>query len=281
MHKGILSFREQVTVVQNSFINTIGFFRNVALLEVYAAGDVGAAEDIHAADTVVGIEGGCRGVAFFPAQGLCVRSVKVKAEAFPLMLDGADAHDGTYGGVVLGAGIVDNLDALDLVAGQTVQFRDVGNFASVDVHQRGALPNHFQPVLPLDDTGSPCQHIVGRSRILQHGTVHMGLQAFARHFGLGHNGGHGRAFQHGGVVLKRDDHPVHRSNETSLVAQHGHHHDSVIFLCNNIENTAFIGNGTADDGRIGLGEHSHIGIGNRGSVLIHHLSFPILLREGS
>ena len=56
------------------------------------------------------------------AQGLTVRDVGVEAEAFALTLDGADAYDASHRCVIQGAGVVDHLHALDLVAEKAVKF---------------------------------------------------------------------------------------------------------------------------------------------------------------
>ena len=209
-----------------------------------------------------------------------VRSSEVEAETVALAPDGLDTHHGTNGGIVLCSRVGNHLDALDFVTLQALEFTGIGHATAVDIDQRAAPADNFQAVLALDEARRARQDIIGRSHVLQHGAADVGLQAFAGELGLGHDGGSHGAFQHGGVVQEGDYHAIHRSQVYGPVAQHGHHHDAIVFTCYYIKGTVLFSDSTAYYCGIGLGEYGHVCVGHRLTVLVHYLTFPILLGAG-
>ena len=252
-----------------------GVLHEIALLAEGEVGIVDAGEEVHAAGAVVDVQIGGRIVVLLPVERLGVGGVEVEAEAFALALDGLDADHGAHGGVVLGAGVGDDLDALDLVALQAVELAGVRDLVAVDVHQRSALADDLQAVLAFDEARGLGQHVLGGAGVLQHGAADVGLQAFAGEFGLGHDGRDGCAFQQGSVLDECNHGAVHRGEVDRLVAQDGYHHDAVGLVCNYIEGAVFGGDGAADHGGVGLGEHGHVGVLDRLALFVHHLAFPI------
>ena len=148
------------------------------------------AEEVHSAGAVVDVEGRARVVELLDPERLLVGQVYIEAEAFAFPFDGADAHDGAHGRVILGAGVVDDLDTLDLVAQDAVQLGAVGHPPTVDIDLGRALADDFDAVPAFDDARNLAQDVARRARVLQHGTVHGGGEAFARELGLGHHGLH-------------------------------------------------------------------------------------------
>ena len=168
----------------------IRLLQQVADLALAEAGVVHPAEEVHAARAVIDIDRGVRVVELLDPERLLVGQVHIEAEALAFPLDGADAHDGAHGRVILRAGVVDDLDALDLVAQDAVQFGGVGHSPAIDIDLGRALADDFDAVPAFDDARNLAQDVARRARVLQHGPVHGGGEAFARELGLGHHGLH-------------------------------------------------------------------------------------------
>ena len=74
------------------------------------------------------------------------------------------------------------------MAQDAVQFGGVGHSPAVDIDLGSALADDLESVLALDEARDLAQDIARRTRVLQHGTVHGGGEAFAGELGLGHYG---------------------------------------------------------------------------------------------
>ena len=128
-----------------------GLLFQVTLLTGSVTGVVHAAKEVQSARAVVDIDGTERVIPVGPTQGLGIGGIQVEAEAVALPPDGTDAYHRTHRSVVLGAGVGDDLDILDLIALQAVQFTAVRHSPPVDINEGRTLADHLQAVLPLDE----------------------------------------------------------------------------------------------------------------------------------
>ena len=76
------------------------------------------------------------------------------------------------------------------MAQDAVQFGGVGHSPAVDIDLGRALADDFESVPALDEARYLAQDVPRGARVLQHGTVHGGGEAFAGELGLGHHGLH-------------------------------------------------------------------------------------------
>ena len=181
----------------------------------------------------------------------------VEAEAFALAADGADAHHGTHGGVILGARVGDDLDALDLVALEAVQLGSVGHAAAVDVDARRALADDLEAVTALDQTGDLAEDVTGGAGVLQDGAAHGRRKSFAREAGLGHHGGDDRLAEQFGVFREGDGGQLdERAGELDFlldlaVADEVDAEDVGAFGGAQLEAAVLVGGVAGDDGAVG------------------------------
>ena len=254
-----------------------GLLLQLAFLPGCIAGIVDPTEEVPSSRAVVNIDGAEGIIPPGPPQGLGVGSIQIEAESVSLPLDGLDSHYSPHRCIVLCSRIGYYLDTLDFIALQAVQLRAVRDSPSINIHQWRAFAYHLQTVLPLDKSRRFGKHVLGATRILQHGATHIRLQSFTREFGLGHNGTRYSPFQHLRVIGEGNHRAVNGSEIHCPVTQHGHHHDAVRLAGYNIEGAVLLGDDTAHDRRIGRREDCHVGVCYRLAFFINYFPFPIVL----
>ena len=90
------------------------------------------------------------------------------------------------------------------MAEDAVQFGGIGHSPAIDIDLGRALADDLDAVPALDDARDLAQDVARGARILQHGTVHGGGEAFARELGLGHHGLHDGFAEHLLVLFQTD-----------------------------------------------------------------------------
>ena len=269
----------QRAYIPDSEVLSEGGLVDLALLAEGVAGIVYAGEEVDSSGAVVYVQRTGGVVVLEPARRLGVGGVEAEAEAVALAPDGTDAHYAAHRGIVLGAGVGDDLDALYLIALQAVQFGGVCHLAAVDVDEGRAFADDFEAVGVLDEARGLGQDVTGRSDILQDGAADVGLQAFAREFGLGHDGSGDGALKQGGVRRQPDHGAFCRRHILRPVAQHRYHQDAFPFAGHYIECAVLAGDGAAEHRRVGLGEDGDIGVSHGVAVLVQHFTLPVFLCE--
>ena len=110
---------------------------------------------------------------------------QVETQSIALQLSRTNAHHGSYLGIVLGTGVVDDLHVADVLAVQTLQFAGIAHLPSINIYKRWTLAQHLWRFVSTCHARHLDEHLAQRARLSQRCALNAGNHRTSLQTGVG------------------------------------------------------------------------------------------------